>query len=150
MQCFLWRHLWYKSKSKVQLIEPVTAVVFGYFKVDKRNNIIDAVDVDNPPIIMNTRGMWIDVPLGALEILANKGYNIAASIHAAEHAILSLLPNFVISSPGDVRTECKAPQKEYAKAKLPISEPILMVDGNSKTTAREVTRDFRAESDVLD
>jgi DEAD/DEAH box helicase domain-containing protein len=93
----------------------VTAVVFGYFKVDKRNNIIDAVDVDNPPVVINTRGMWLDVPLRALEILSSKGYNIAGSIHAAEHAILSLLPNVVITSPGDVRTECKAPQKEYAK-----------------------------------
>jgi len=96
----------------------VTALVFGYFKVDKKNNIIDAVDVDNPPIIMNTKGMWLDVPIKALEILAEKGYNIAGSIHAAEHSILSLLPNVVITSPGDVRTECKAPQKEYAKVEF--------------------------------
>jgi DEAD/DEAH box helicase domain-containing protein len=98
----------------------VTAVVFGYFKLDKKNNIIDAVDVDNPPVIMNTRGMWLDVPFKALEILSEKNYNIAGSIHAAEHAILSLLPNVVVTSPGDVRTECKAPQKEYAKVILLI------------------------------
>lgn len=93
----------------------VTAIVFGYFKVDKKNNIIDAVDVDNPPVVINTRGLWIDLPSRALKILSEKNYNIAGSIHAAEHAILSLLPNVVITSPGDVRTECKAPQKEYAK-----------------------------------
>jgi ATP-dependent helicase YprA (DUF1998 family) len=93
----------------------VTAVVFGYFKVDKRNNIIDAVDVDNPPVVIHTKGMWLDIPNNALDILTEKGYNIAGSIHAAEHAILSLLPNVVITSPGDVRTECKAPQKEYAR-----------------------------------
>jgi|SRR5947207_4147551 len=104
-----------RSLSNFLINATVTAVVFGYFKVDKRNNIIDAVDVDNPPVIINTRGMWLDVPLKALEIIGNKRYNIAGSIHAAEHAILSLLPNVVITSPGDVRTECKAPQKEYAK-----------------------------------
>lgn len=93
----------------------VTSIVFGYFKMDKKNNIIDAVDVDNPPVILNTKGMWLDVPIRALEILEEKKYNVAGSIHAAEHAILSLLPNVVITSPGDVRTECKAPQKEYAK-----------------------------------
>jgi DEAD/DEAH box helicase domain-containing protein len=98
----------------------VTAIVFGYFKVDKRNNIIDAVEVDNPPVIINTRGMWLDVPLKALEILNNKRYNIAGSIHAAEHAVLSLLPIVVITSPGDVRTECKAPEKEYAKVPLHV------------------------------
>jgi len=93
----------------------VTSVVFGYFKIDKQNNIIDAVEVDNPPVVIQTRGMWLDVPNRALEILSAKGFNLAGSIHAAEHVILSLLPNVVITSPGEVRTECKAPQKEYAK-----------------------------------
>lgn len=73
------------------------------------------MDVDNPPVVINTRGMWLDVPLRAMEILWAKNYNIAGSIHAAEHAVLSLLPNVVVTAPGDVRTECKAPQKEYAK-----------------------------------
>jgi DEAD/DEAH box helicase domain-containing protein len=103
------------SLSETRSESLVTAVVFGYFKVDKRNNIIDAVDVDNPPVVIHTRGMWLDVPLKALEILSAKRYNIAASIHAAEHAVLSLFPNVVVTSPGDVRTECKAPQKEYAQ-----------------------------------
>ena len=113
----------------------VTAIVFGYFKVDKRNNIIDAIDVDNPPVIINTKGMWLDVPLKALEILDKKGYNIAGSIHAAEHAILSLLPNVVITSLGDVRTECKAPQKEYAKVVKPNQNILLIsIDRNTKKT----------------
>jgi DEAD/DEAH box helicase domain-containing protein len=103
------------TQSFLQADEPVTAVVFGYFKIDKKNNIIDAVDVDNPPVVINTKGLWLDVPTKALEILTEKHYNIAGSIHAAEHAILSLLPNVVITSQGDVRTECKAPQKEYAQ-----------------------------------
>jgi len=113
----------------------VTAVVFGYFKVDKRNNIIDAVDVDNPPVVINTKGMWLDIPNTALEILSSKGYNIAGAIHAAEHAILSLLPNVVIASPGDVRTECKAPQKEYAKVFLFILMVAHDIERNRKKTA---------------
>lgn len=114
----------------------VTAIVFGYFKVDKKNNVIDAVDVDNPPVIMNTKGMWLDVPIKALEILADKGYNIAGSIHAAEHAVLSLLPNVVITAPGDVRTECKAPQKEYAKVEsFPYMQVLNLVDRDAKETS---------------
>jgi DEAD/DEAH box helicase domain-containing protein len=105
----------------------VTAIVFGYFKVDKRNNIMDAIDVDNPPVIINTRGMWLDVPPKALEILSSKSYNMAGSIHAAEHAILSLLPNVVITSPGDVRTECKAAEKEYARVLDQLEDKSLML-----------------------
>ena len=117
----------------------MTAVVFGYFKVDKRNNIIDAVDVDNPSVIINTRGMWLDIPLSALEILSEKGYNIAGSIHAAEHAVLSLLPNVVITSPGDVRTECKAPQKEYAKVDALGCLLLNLIEGDSKKASGKVT-----------
>ena len=69
-------------------------------------------------MVINTKGLWLDLPEKTLEILSQKHYNIAGSIHAAEHAILSLLPNVVITSPGEVRTECKAPQKEYAKVVL--------------------------------
>ncbi|KAF7585133.1 hypothetical protein BBP40_012224, partial [Aspergillus hancockii] len=93
----------------------IHAVVYGFFKIDKRGRVLDAVAVDNPPIDILTKGMWLDVPKRALEILQSRRLNIAAAIHAAEHAVLSLLPTFVISSPGDVRTECKVAKKETGK-----------------------------------
>lgn len=93
----------------------IHAVVYGFFKVDKRGRVLDAVMVDNPPIDIFTKGMWLDVPKSALDILKSRHLNIAAAIHAAEHAVLSLLPSFVISSPGDVRTECKVAKKELGK-----------------------------------
>ncbi|KAL2872375.1 uncharacterized protein BJX67DRAFT_369065 [Aspergillus lucknowensis] len=93
----------------------IHAVVYGFFKIDKRGRILDAVAVDNPPIDIFTKGMWLDVPKRALEILESRHLNIAAAIHAAEHAVLSLLPSFVISSPGDVRTECKVAKKELGR-----------------------------------
>lgn len=93
----------------------IHAVVYGFFKVDKRGRVLDAVQVDNPPIDIFTKGMWLDVPKRAMEILESRRLNIAAAIHAAEHAVLSLLPTFVISQPGDVRTECKVAKKELGK-----------------------------------
>ncbi|KAL4880452.1 hypothetical protein BJY04DRAFT_228548 [Aspergillus karnatakaensis] len=93
----------------------IHAVVYGFFKIDKRGRVLDAVAVDNPPINITTKGLWLDVPKRALDILESHRLNIAAAIHAAEHAVLSLLPSFVISSPGDVRTECKVAKKELGK-----------------------------------
>ncbi|KAL4943301.1 hypothetical protein BDV06DRAFT_234798 [Aspergillus oleicola] len=90
----------------------IHAIVYGFFKIDKRGRILDAVPVDNPPITLFTKGMWLDVPKIAIDILESHRLNIAAAIHAAEHAVLSLLPSFVVSSPGDVRTECKVAKKE--------------------------------------
>jgi DEAD/DEAH box helicase domain-containing protein len=59
--------------------------------------------------------MWIDVPKFALEILTDRRLNLTAGIHAAEHALMSLMPQYVISLPGDVRTECKNTLKEFVK-----------------------------------
>ena len=104
----------------------IKQVVFGFFKVDKRSRILDAVQVDNPPIIIFSKGMWLDVPKSAIEILNSRRLNVAGAIHAAEHAILSLMPNFVISMPGDVKTECKVAIKEFAKKETQRKRPARL------------------------
>lgn len=110
----------------------IQQVVFGFFKIDKRRRILDAVEVDNPPIVLFSKGMWLDVPQAALEILNDRRLNIAGAIHAAEHAILSLMPNFVISMPGDVRTECKNAQKEFAKKETQRKRPARLTFYDAK------------------
>jgi DEAD/DEAH box helicase domain-containing protein len=110
----------------------IQQVVFGFFKVDKKRRILDAIEVDNPPIILFSKGMWLDVPKLALEILQGRRLNVAGSIHAAEHAILSLMPNFVISMPGDVRTECKIGLKEFAQKETSRKRPARLTFYDAK------------------
>jgi DEAD/DEAH box helicase domain-containing protein len=110
----------------------IKQVIFGFFKIDKKRRILDAVEVDNPPIILYSKGMWLDVPKSALDILNQRRLNIAAAIHAAEHAILSLMPNFVISMPGDVRTECKVAVKEFAKRETQRKRPARLTFYDAK------------------
>lgn len=107
-------------------------VVYGFFKLDKRRRILDAVEVDNPPIIIFSKGMWIDVPKEAIEILKSRRLNLAAGIHAAEHAILSLMPNYVISMPGDVKTECKISEKELSKKETKRKRPARLTFYDAK------------------
>ncbi|KAL2021926.1 hypothetical protein VTK56DRAFT_6345 [Thermocarpiscus australiensis] len=104
----------------------IKQVVFGYFKVDKRNRILDAVQVDNPPVVRHSKGMWLDVPKHALDILAARRLHVAGAIHAAQHALMSLIPNFVISMPGDVRTECKNSLKEFARRATQRKRPARL------------------------
>lgn len=110
----------------------IRAVVFGFFKVDKKRRILDAVQVDNPPIEILSKGMWLDVPKSALEILNSRRLNVAGAIHAAEHAIMSLMPQFVISMPGDVRTECKNAIKEFAKKETSRKRPARLTFYDAK------------------
>ncbi|KAI2467126.1 P-loop containing nucleoside triphosphate hydrolase protein [Annulohypoxylon bovei var. microspora] len=110
----------------------ITQNVFGYFKVDRKRRILDAVQVDNPPIIRQSKGMWLDVPKLALEILVDRRLHVAGSIHAAEHAIISMMPNFVISLPDDVRTECKSGLKEFAKKETSRKRPARLTFYDAK------------------
>ncbi|KAK0448318.1 P-loop containing nucleoside triphosphate hydrolase protein [Desarmillaria tabescens] len=76
-----------------------------YFHRDRK--IKDVVDLDNDPWEQETVGMWLDVPKQIPGWLNNKGIKPAAAIHAAEHAFLN---KFALAQ--DVRTECKAEEKE--------------------------------------
>ncbi|KAF2864447.1 DEAD-domain-containing protein [Piedraia hortae CBS 480.64] len=124
-----------KSKSFFGTIR-IVQTVFGYFKQDAKRRILDAVEVDNPPITLYSKGVWVDVPKIAMDILISRGINLAGSIHAAEHAVLSLMPNFVISLPGDVRTECKVAQKEFAKRQSSRKRPARLTFYDAKGGAQ--------------
>lgn len=110
----------------------ITQVVFGYFKVDKQNRVLDAVQVDNPPVIRYSKGMWLDVPKQALDILVDRKLHVAGAIHAAQHIVMSLIPNFVISMPDDVRTECKNAIKEFAKQETQRKRPARLTFYDAK------------------
>ncbi|KAJ4416960.1 ATP-dependent 3'-5' DNA helicase [Neurospora sp. IMI 360204] len=110
----------------------ITQVVFGYFKVDKKNRILDAIQVDNPPVIRYSKGTWLDVPRQALEILVSRRLHVGGAIHAAQHAIMSLMPNFVMSMPGDVRTECKNHLKEFARRETQRKRPARLTFYDAK------------------
>ena len=110
----------------------VHAVVFGFFKIDQKRRILDAVAVDNPPVIIHSKGLWLDIPKYALQILVDKRLNLAAGIHAAEHAVMSLMPQFVVSMPGDVRTECKNALKEFAKKATQRKRPARLTFYDAK------------------
>ncbi|PWN49117.1 P-loop containing nucleoside triphosphate hydrolase protein [Violaceomyces palustris] len=105
----------------------ITSYVWGYFKVDKRANILDAVEVDCPPFVRHTQGLWLDIPLWIIEALTDKMVNAAAAIHAAEHALLSLTPMFVVSLAGDVMTECKIAEKEYSRRPSKRKRPARLI-----------------------
>lgn len=95
----------------------ITSRVWGYYKVDRRGNILDMVEVDAAPLVRTTQGLWIDVPWALVQTIAAQGINASAAIHAAEHAILSLTPLFVASGTEDVRTECKLVRRELGEQK---------------------------------
>lgn len=105
----------------------VTTVVFGYFKFNRMNQIIDQCEVSIPPIIKYRKGLWINIPSGVLAALNQYGYHIPGAIHGAEHLLMSTLPILIAMSPGDVSTECKAPEKEFSTKQTSRQRPARLV-----------------------
>ncbi|CAZ84676.1 unnamed protein product [Tuber melanosporum] len=89
----------------------IHTVIYGFLKIDRAKRVLDAVEIDSPPITKLAKGMWLDVPVSALDILTLKNIDAAAAVHAAEHAVLNLFGNFVTSVSGAVKTECKSAVK---------------------------------------
>ncbi|TPX32011.1 hypothetical protein SeMB42_g07666 [Synchytrium endobioticum] len=88
----------------------VSTKIFGYFKLNPKNwQILDAVaDLENPPFVKDAVGFWLDVPFSTVQYLHATQHDVEFSVHAASHAILSLVPVYVMSTgQTDIRTDCK-------------------------------------------
>ncbi|KAG7897923.1 hypothetical protein KL935_004798 [Ogataea polymorpha] len=109
-----------------------TTVVFGFFKMDREKRILDAVEVNNPPVLIRSKGIWIDIPKKALELIRSKDLNAAGGIHAAQHALMSILPLYILSGLDEIQTECKAPEKEFAKRETKRKRPARLIFYDNK------------------
>lgn len=123
-----------------------TINVFGFFKVNRKLEILEAVEVKNPPVILKSKGFWIDIPNSAISAIQEKKLSPAGGIHAAQHAIMNVLPIFItggastnsrsrwVSTVGDSElcTECKAPQKEFANRQSKRKRPPRLIFHDAK------------------
>ncbi|CDH16276.1 related to ATP-dependent helicase HRQ1 [Zygosaccharomyces bailii ISA1307] len=109
-----------------------TIVVFGFFKMDKYKRIIDAIETHNPPVVIDSKGFWMDIPKRAIDICQAKHLNLAGGIHAAQHALMGLLPRFIVAGVDEIQTECKAPEKEFAERQTKRKRPARLVFYDAK------------------
>ncbi len=59
-------------------------------------------DLDMPPTVFETRGLWWTMPPAWEAEFREQGYDFAGSLHAAEHATISLLPLFAMCDRWDI------------------------------------------------
>lgn len=105
----------------------ITIIVFGFFKMDKYKRIIDAVETHNPPVIIDAKGLWIDIPKRALELCESKSLSLAGGVHSAQHGIMGQLPRFVVAGVDEIQCECKAPEKEFAERQTKRRRPARLI-----------------------
>lgn len=123
----------------------VITVVFGFYRIlIRKNKILDTVNVNTPPLERHGTGFWFDVPENILDLMRSKDILPAAAIHSACHAWMN---HFALAV--DLRTECKAPEKEFKATESQRKRPARLIffepSGKSGVTAQA----FDHASDVL-
>ncbi|MFH0784745.1 MAG: DEAD/DEAH box helicase [Pseudomonadota bacterium] len=87
------------SFGRVRVTEKVT----GY---QKRNNhtqkLIATTVLDLPEQIIETEGLWIDIPKHVVDKLEQEKYHFMGAIHAMEHAMIALFPLLVLCDRNDI------------------------------------------------
>lgn len=123
-----------------------TIKVFGFFKLSRKSEILEAVDVANPPVFLKSKGFWIDISERALLLIQDMKLSPSGGVHAAQHALMNILPLFIsggattnpnakyFSNLGEaeLQTECKAPEKEFARRETSRKRPARLVFHDSR------------------
>jgi DEAD/DEAH box helicase domain-containing protein len=93
----------------------VTTRVTGYTKRWRRSGIVfDAVPLHLPEVTWHTVAAWVRVPDDVRDALAqlpgdaDVAQRLCGGMHAAAHALATVLPLHVTCAPSDVATECHA------------------------------------------
>ena len=77
--------------------------VIGYrMKQLFTEEVLGVEDLDMPPTVFDTRGVWWVMPREWEEEFRARGYDFAGSLHAAEHACIAMLPLFTMSDRWDI------------------------------------------------
>jgi DEAD/DEAH box helicase domain-containing protein len=66
------------------------------------NEVFEVVPLDFPPRELTTRACWYTVPLDVLMGAGVEAARVTGGVHAAEHALIGLLPLFAICDRWDV------------------------------------------------
>ena len=81
----------------------VTDTVTGYQRrLVAGQKLIGTESLDLPPLIFETEGLWIEIPLPVQKQVEEDQYHFMGGIHAMEHAGISIFPLLVLCDRNDV------------------------------------------------
>ncbi len=81
----------------------VKEVVVGYEKRSiKGQRVLGRFPLDLPPNVFETEGIWIVIPSGCRHSIEKAFLHFMGGIHAIEHAIIGVMPLFVLCDRSDI------------------------------------------------
>lgn len=81
----------------------VTEQIVGYRRKRQfTEEVLANVELDYPPQLFDTKAVWWDIPEDLIRTIGRAGFDLAGSLHAAEHACIGLLPLFAMCDRWDI------------------------------------------------
>ncbi|CAH1422386.1 unnamed protein product [Lactuca virosa] len=115
----------YHSKTSAQSNPcKVTTNWFGFRRIWKGSNrVFDTVDLSLPSYTYESMAVWIRVPQSIKTAVEMENYSFRGGLHAAGHALLHIVPLYIICNSSDLASECVNPHDTRY-----IPERILLYD----------------------
>ncbi|KAJ8553743.1 hypothetical protein K7X08_024421 [Anisodus acutangulus] len=102
----------------------VTTTWFGFRKIWKKSNqVFDTVELSLPNFTYETQAVWIQVPQAIKTAVETLNYSFRGGLHAAGHALLNVVPMYIVCNSSDLASVCVNP---YDSRNVP--ERILLYD----------------------
>ncbi|XP_057857764.2 uncharacterized protein LOC131066901 isoform X2 [Cryptomeria japonica] len=88
----------------------VTTKWIGFRRIWCRSNeVFDTVDLFLPEYSFESQAVWIRVPHQIRIDIEKQNLSFRAGLHAASHALLNIMPLYIMCNPSDLGTECANP-----------------------------------------
>lgn len=115
-----------RTRAKVNACT-VTTNWFGFYRIWRiSNQIFDKVDLSLPSYSYKSQAAWILVPQSVKVAVQKNGSSFRAGLHAASHALLNVVPLYMMCNTSDLGTECANPHETRY-----IPERLLLYDKHS-------------------
>lgn len=102
----------------------VTTKWFGFYRIWRASNqIFDRAELALPTFTFESQATWIRVPQTIKATVAAHELSFRAGLHAASHALLNVVPLYIMCNTSDLSTECANPHETRC-----IPERLLLYD----------------------
>jgi DEAD/DEAH box helicase domain-containing protein len=113
------------------------------------NEVIEIVPLDFPPRELTTRACWYTVPIDRLARAGLEPHRVIGAVHAAEHALIGLLPLFAICDRWDVGGVSMAMHPQTGDPTIFVYDGYQGGAGIADLAFAELTRHVRAAHELV-
>jgi DEAD/DEAH box helicase domain-containing protein len=113
------------------------------------NAVFEVVPLDFPPRELTTRACWYTVPFETLAGAGLEASRIIGAVHAAEHALIGLLPLFAICDRWDVGGVSMAAHPQTGEPTIFVYDGYPGGAGIAELAFAELTRHVRAAHELV-